>query len=228
MFFLERANKGDLMDYTHEASIFKAADEGDLEHINNLIHQGIDLTQGDDQQRTALHYALMLPMRCSPILAARKKQIAQQLIEACPKSLTHQDAAGTTPVHLLALLSGFDTLLEESIRLNQQAAFMPNNAGAYPIHLAIANQQNKTAAVLLTIPTMADLIDKHQQNLMHHAARCNNVEALNLLLKTASDIHGAMEACDDKFKKPLDVAHDFEFPEVVEWLRSHHTRCLSH
>ena len=224
MFFPGFGNKGDIMGSTQESSIFKAADEGDIERIKKLMGQRIDLCQGDNQHRTALHYALMLPLRCDPLLEARKQQVAELLIHSSPQTLTEQDDAGNTPVHLLAL-SGFDTLLAKAIRLNQRAAFIINNAGAYPIHLAIANQQRKTAEVLLTIPEMAHVVDRHSKNLMHHAARFNNVEVLNLLPLTGSYLYEAMDAHDDSFKRPLDIAHDFDFTEVIDWLNSHSATC---
>lgn len=212
------------MGHERESSIFKAADEGDVERVKILIEQKIDLSRGDEQQRTALHYATMRPLLCSPLLKEQKNHIAELLIQTASQSLMQQDEAGNTPIHLMAL-SGLDSLLAEAISLNKKSALVENKAGAYPIHLAIANQEIAVVKLLLTIPEMPLLVDRHEQNLMHHAAKFNNTVVLNHLENTTMDITEAMNARDEDFQTPEDIARHFDFQEVIEWFNAHRTSC---
>lgn len=203
-----------------DASIIKAAVEGDISCFKVLLQHQTDFKRRDPSQRIALHYVLMLPISFDESLKTNKEHIAELLIQQTPETLRCQDNAGDTPLHLMAS-QGFDSLLTKMLQQDPKAALIANNAGEYPIHSAILNQKINAIRSLLATNDMTTLIDFHENNLFHYAALSNNSEVLNLLFAEYSKQLPDLNGVNDNFQTPLDIAYKQGYQQIIDILQQH-------
>lgn len=201
--------------------LMQAASDGNLPEAQRLLSGAMDITQADDsQKRTALHYALMLPIRLDPSMRAGKLAIAQLLIGQAPEMLASQDVAGDTAMHLMAV-HGWDDLLEVILKDNPDYAihlFLANNQGELPIHTAIANQREAVVEQLLEYDPMDSIVDGNDNTLLHHAAMANNSDAIKCIMKRdAVDVH----ATNSDGQTALDIAKMNHYVELFPLLDGH-------
>ncbi len=206
------------MPYSPSASIHIAAAEGNVERVEELLSQHIQPATPDAEKKLALHHALHLTRDYEEKLKNNKIFIAKILMHRAPVTLTHPDYAGDTPMHLMASNDAFHDLLVEALQLNPSSALISNNAGEYPIHVAIANQQLAAEKTLLSQPNVATLIDAHGNTLLHHAAMAHNLTIITDLINSYQiDVN----AYNDNFQTALDIAASMHFSDIVDYLKSH-------
>ncbi len=202
--------------------LMQAASEGHLSEVRCLLSQEMDITQAEDhsQKRTALHYALILPILFDNSIRESKLAIAQLLIGRSPEILASQDVAGDTAMHLMAVY-GWEDLLEMILKDNPDYAihlFLANNQGELPIHAAIANQREAVVEQLLEYEPMDSIVDGSGNTLLHHAAMANNRDAIQCIMKRATvDVH----AINSDGKTALDIAKMNHFGSLFPLLDGH-------
>jgi len=214
--------------YTTNATLMTAAVEGNVERVKGLLKEDNQDVLGKDRLgRTALHYALLLPISYNEKLKKNKTTIANHLIDMDKKLLGMQDSAGDTPVHFMAS-AGFEDLLSNKIvKQHQNLLFTPNNFGMYPIHTAIAQQQHSVTKMLLSVPGMLQLTDSKDRTLFHHAASMNNQSTLHFLFDRKTETLPDINQLDGEGKTALDIANAFGFEELGKILKKHGGQCTS-
>lgn len=208
--------------YTLDATLVGAAVEGNVQRVKTLLkQQNSNVLFRDHLGRTVLHYALLLPISYDEELKNNKTIIANLFIDLNAELLGTQDEAGDTPVHFMSSV-GFDgLLLDKVISDNAAVLFTPNNAGMYPIHGAIANQQHAVTKILLTVADIACLIDSKDRTLFHHAAMMNNRHVLKDLFEMPAVSLPDINHLDEDGRSALDIAKACGFEEVSDLLKKH-------
>ena len=115
----------------------------------------------------------------------------------------HKDKSGDTVFHLMAVLSGYETILRDLLNNDPKGAFIGNHFRIYPIHKAILNFQHENANLLLDIDKVATIKGPKNQMALHFAAQFGSaalVERCLSLTPRGLGLH------DSEGNTPLDLA----------------------
>lgn len=201
-------------------ALHQAVIEGDVNRLQNELSNGVDPFAQDSYGRTALHYAFMLPYIYSEEEKNTALMMANVLIQKAPDALLMKDKAGDTPLHLMASNDDFIHFLKDAVMSTADLVTMQNNEGAYPIHIAIANQQQESTHFLLEQPGMFSLVDSYGNTLLHHAVMQNNISAVHRLftIKESLDVNAVNH--DGQTALQLNLVNHLS-PEIRDILIEH-------
>ena len=191
----EVINAGDSNDMT---ALHKGAVEGHVFTVLALLSKGADPAVSNKQKQAPARSALFVPILHDDGLIARKQSIFLTLLELHPNFLTQHDKDGNTTLHQMAA-HGFVQIMEQVLNTNPTLAFLKNNAGLYPVHTAILNQQSGALNQLLKIEGVAAQGDSKNRAPLHYAARYGTMEMVKACYLATKDI----DITDHADKTPL-------------------------
>lgn len=183
-----------------QTSLHQAAMEGWLNTAKVLLSLGANTSAVNKQNQNPLFCTLIMPMDYSEEYKANKIALFELLKTEGNQSLSHQDQAGDTVLHQMAK-HDFGQLMSDLLRSKPQLARIRNNAGHYPIHTAVLNEQIENARLLLNVKNTENLADSHGRVALHYAARVGNIEMIKLCCTKNS-----INVIDKERKTPLMLA----------------------
>lgn len=136
-----------------------AAQAGHIMTVRALLARGADVQRHDLNEKLPVQSALFVPILHDKNYLMRKQQLLSILLPLTPDAYTTRDNAGNNILHNLVEARGFDAIVQDVLQSHPKVAFTPNNAGLYPIHTAILNQQSKAVKALLAIDGVSSLKD---------------------------------------------------------------------
>lgn len=114
--------------------------------------------------------------------------------------------------HVLGNLKDALEQYEKGYDLNYQDA----QNQATDLHLAARRGKTASVSELLRRGAISDLVDKYGRTPLHYAAASGQLEVVKRLV--ATNVHGFRRDSDDY--TPLDFAHGFQHPDVIDYLES--------
>lgn len=172
--------------------------------------QSLDLTQQNDQGRTALFLAC----------AVGATDVALELIRQDPAKLLQKDAHGITPLHVAVEKNLVDVVCEVSLaarRDPQFRALLPAlfaDHSSTPLHIAAKSSTRILQEVLEFAPAI-DPIDEEAMTPLHHAVTSLTPTENVTLLRNRTNRVDAVDACG---RTPLSIASGLGNPAVVQIL----------
>jgi ankyrin repeat protein len=209
---------------------------GDFENLEFLIRSGFDVNILNNQNRNALHYAVLTPSNTNVI----------NLLITSGVDINGKDINGATPLHLANKIKNCDNielLIKRGANIfavNQRgrnalhfAVTVPSNAdvitllvgegvdidcrdatGFTPLHLAYKREMFDNVRALVTLGANVDTVDDKQRSLLHRAALSPVAEAIELLIDKAANVN----ARDISGITPLHLAYGQGNVDVVKIL----------
>ena len=188
-------NEGDINGMT---ALHKSAVEGHVFSVRALLDKGADPTVSNKLKQAPARSALFVPILHDDGVIARKQSIFLTLLESHPDVLTEHDKDGNTALHQMAS-HGFVQIMEQVLNTNPTLASLKNNAGLYPVHTAILNQQSGALNLLLNIEGVASQGDSKNRVPLHYAVRYGTLDMVKACYLATKDIN----ITDNADKTPL-------------------------
>ncbi len=212
---------------TKEAQLFKALEKEDLEKIQELLETGAFVKTKGEHGLTALHIAV-IHKRSLPIVRALIKagadvnahdddgstplhyaagnyaEAVDTLINA-GADIEAKDNKAFTPLHVAAKynVTAAEKLIKAGAKVNAVCCgvYGPTSFNT-PLHEAAAENNLKTAQLLIRAGADISARAKHRNTPLHTAAQKGAVEIVSLLLKKGADLNAKNEAN----QTPLELA----------------------
>ncbi|RYE06088.1 MAG: hypothetical protein EOP33_02480 [Rickettsiaceae bacterium] len=128
---------------------------------------------------------MMNNQQSSPIIQAiadKNLEEIKSIIEANPNSIFDQDQCGNTPVYTTISTNNTEAL-KIILKHNAKSVFVKNNLGIIPATFAISWNKLEALNLLLTVNNHSGKKDQQGNTLAFQAINCDNVEALEMILK---------------------------------------------
>ncbi|XP_054722569.1 ankyrin repeat and protein kinase domain-containing protein 1-like [Uloborus diversus] len=169
-------------------ALHRAAEDGDLEKIKELLDRGWDTRARDGRGRTPLHSAL-----------GKEKEAAAELLADADCIIDVQDEDEYVPLQLAAM-KGFVGVIR---RLLAAGADTRSGSGGYtPLHFALDFKRKAAAELLLDADCITDIANAEGRTPLHLAAGAGFVGAVRKLLAAGADTR----AEDEVRRTPLHYA----------------------
>ena len=193
-----------------------AAAFGHVHTVNVLLEHGADPTRLNLNKQSPLFSALLLPIAHAPECIANKEKIFRALYQAAPCNLAHQDSSGNTLFHQMAS-HHFVTLLQYMMPKDTAALLISNNAGKYPIHLAVLANELDIVKALMEIPGVMHLADSAGHVALHCAAQYGSPAIAGLCCQATDDL----SIIDSEGKTPWMLAFEEHRTDILDIFREH-------
>jgi ankyrin repeat protein len=209
---------------------------GDFENLEFLIRFGVDVNILNNQNRNALHYAVLTPSNANVI----------NLLVASGVDINGKDINGATPLHLATKIKNcenIELLIKRGanvVAVNHRgrsalhfAVTVPSNAdvitllggegvdidcrdatGFTPLHLAYKREMFDNVRALVTLGANVDAVDDKQRSLLHRAALSSSAKATEFLIDEGTNVN----ARDISGITPLHLAYGQGNVDVVKIL----------
>ncbi len=187
------------------AELLKAAKDGDLNRVKELVKQGVDISFKDIFGYTPLLVAAIWG----------HKEIVELLIANGANINLYSKEGSRTALHLAAEGDSKDLvklLIDKGAYIEAKSFF-----GETPLHTAARSHFKENGEIVETLISAGASVnsrDECGQTPLWNAAEYNHLEAAKILIKNGVDIN----AIDDKGMTPLDKA---KTEEMKKLLRSH-------
>lgn len=190
-----------------------AALEGHVQTVQVILSLGAETEILNKQQQYPLFSALVLPILYDEVFKQNKIKIFNLLKAKNKQHLNHQDSAGNTILHQMAL-HNFDDLIKDILTTNMDLAYLQNHHTHYPVHTAILNNRIQSVILLLHVKDAAKLADSHGWVALHYAARYANDSVLVECIKSSTNL----DIRDHQERTPLMLAAELGHLSVVQIL----------
>ncbi|KAF2320688.1 hypothetical protein GH714_030022 [Hevea brasiliensis] len=147
------------------------------------------------QARTALHEAVI----------SGDADLTRKILDKNSSLTRDQDKEGWTPLHYASyfnLLPIVEMLLEDD---NKSAAYIGDNYGKTPLHLAILNGNSHLKVVekiMSVCPDCCDLTDNRGRNVLHFAVESGSFKGMRLITEKPS-LANLINQKDEKGNTPV-------------------------
>ncbi|KAJ9159281.1 hypothetical protein P3X46_024797 [Hevea brasiliensis] len=162
--------------------------------------------------RTALHEAVI----------SGDADLTRKILDKNSSLTRDQDKEGWTPLHYASyfnLLPIVEMLLEDD---NKSAAYIGDNYGKTPLHLAILNGNSHLKVVekiMSVCPDCCDLTDNRGRNVLHFAVESGSFKGMRLITEKPS-LANLINQKDEKGNTPVHLVAAFGFEDCC--LTEHH------
>ncbi|KAJ9159276.1 hypothetical protein P3X46_024792 [Hevea brasiliensis] len=162
--------------------------------------------------RTALHEAVI----------SGDADLTRKILDKNSSLTREQDKEGWTPLHYASyfnLLPIVEMLLEDD---NKSAAYIGENYGKKPLHIAILNGNSHLKVVekiMSDCPDCCDLIDNRGRNVLHFAVESGSFEGMRLITEKPS-LANLINQKDKKGNTPVHLVAALGFEDCC--LTEHH------
>lgn len=193
-----------------------AAAFGHVHTVNVLLERGAEPRQVNLNKQSPLFSALLLPIAHTPECIRNKEKIFRALYQVAPCNLADQDSSGNTIFHQM-VSHHFVTLLQYMMPENKAALLISNNAGKFPIHLAILANQLDIVNALMDIPGVMHLADSDGRVALHYAALYGSPAMARLCCQSTDDL----SVRDSEGKTPWMLAFEEDRTDILDVFREH-------
>jgi len=173
-----------------------AAVKGHFSTVIELLLQGANPNTHNRQVQLPNHTALSVPVLYGPNLIKNKKSIFERL-QSCTdiKLIKKQDSDGNNILHMMSRADigsdVFSALFKKYFdKTNYDLAFIQNNHAQYPIHIALLNNKEQMAQLMLDVQGVANLTDDNARDALSYAVMTHaSKDILLKCINNASDIN---------------------------------------
>lgn len=165
-----------------EKKLYEAAIEGSVISLLNLLENDALLldrfTTGNCYPETPLHIASMLG----------HAEFVQEIVTRKPELAKELDLRRSySPLHL-ATAKGHLDVVKILLQVNADMCLVCERDGRNPLHIAaIKGQVNVLRVLVQARPDAARMLIDGEETILHACVRCNQLEAMKLLLGTIAD-----------------------------------------
>ncbi|KAK8682957.1 hypothetical protein V6N13_039035 [Hibiscus sabdariffa] len=191
-----------------ERRLYDAAVQGSKNSLLDLLPL-LDRFTMDCYPDTPLHVASMLG----------HLEFVNEVLVHKPELAKKVDSRGSSPLHL-ASAEGYLEIAKSLLRVNPDMSLVCDIDGRNPLHIAAMKGHLGLLRELVdTNLWAARVLMKHDETILHACVRCNQLEALKLLMERISD-HVFLNYKNDGGNTILHLATAAKQTEIVNFLTS--------
>ncbi|MGA8028634.1 MAG: ankyrin repeat domain-containing protein [Bryobacteraceae bacterium] len=158
------------------ANLLRAATQGDLQHVKELLAAGADVNAGSSSGETPLHNAVY-----------SGNVALVELLLASGADVNAKERSGSTPLHVAAQ-RGYKEVAEVLLA-HKASVDAKNNVGTAPLQFAAQEGQKEVAQVLISHKADINAKSNDGQRPLHAAALNGHTDLVSLLLANGAEVN---------------------------------------
>jgi ankyrin repeat protein len=183
------------------ADLLRAATQGDLQHVKELLAAGADVNARSSSGETPLHNA-----------AYSGNVALMELLLASGADVNAKERSGATPLHVAAQRGYME--VAEVLLAHKASVDAKNNVGTAPLQFAAQEGKKEVAQVLISHKADINATSSDGQRPLHAAALNGHTDLVSLLLANGAEVN----AKEDHGLTPLHDAAGKGFANTVKVL----------